>query len=441
MAALATIAVAAAATAQQSAAQPAAPSDQEEVHAFVGARLIPISGPEIDDGAVVISGGTIAAVGPRAEVEIPAGAEVHDLAGRVVMPGLVDTHSHIGGGSGGDRSAPIQPEVRILDSIDVRNSGLQRAQAGGITTVNVMPGSGHLMSGQTIYLKLRDRDTIEDLEIRDAEGRPAGGMKMANGTNSRGEPPFPGTRAKSAALVREAFVEALAYRSKLESATDPEKVPERDLGKEALLEVLDGRRVVHHHTHRHDDVATVLRLRDEFGFRVVLHHVSDAAKVAELIAASGVPSSLILVDSPGGKLEARDLRLENAAALERAGAEVALHTDDWITDSRLFLRMAGLAVRAGMSREGALRAVTLSAAEMLDLGGRVGSLEPGKDADLVVLSGDPLSVWTEVLETWVEGEKVFDRSREQDRLWAEGGWGAGEPRAADVECFGEEVVR
>jgi imidazolonepropionase-like amidohydrolase len=142
MAALATIAVAAAATAQQSAAQPAAPSDQEEVHAFVGARLIPISGPEIDDGAVVISGGTIAAVGPRAEVEIPAGAEVHDLAGRVVMPGLVDTHSHIGGGSGGDRSAPIQPEVRILDSIDVRNSGLQRAQAGGITTVNVLPAPG-----------------------------------------------------------------------------------------------------------------------------------------------------------------------------------------------------------------------------------------------------------------------------------------------------------
>jgi imidazolonepropionase-like amidohydrolase len=354
-------------------------------------------------------------------VEIPAGAEVHDLAGRVLMPGLVDTHSHIGGGSGGDRSAPIQPEVRILDSIDVRNPGLQRAQAGGITTVNVMPGSGHLMSGQTIYLKLRDRDTIEQLEIRDAEGRPAGGMKMANGTNSRGEPPFPGTRAKSAALVREAFVEALAYRSKLESATDPEKVPERDLGKEALLEVLDGRRVVHHHTHRHDDVATVLRLRDEFGFRVVLHHVSDAAKVAELIAASGVPSSLILVDSPGGKLEARDLRLENAAALERAGAEVALHTDDWITDSRLFLRMAGLAVRAGMSREGALRAVTLSAAEMLDLGGRVGSLEPGQSPTIRSSSASGASTWRWPLWRASSSRKCAVRSGTSSRRWDSGG--------------------
>jgi imidazolonepropionase-like amidohydrolase len=204
---------------------------------------------------------------------------------------------------------------------------------------------------------------------------------------------------------------------------------------EALLEVLDGARIVHHHTHRHDDVMTVLRLRDEFGFRVVLHHVSDAAKVAREIAAAGVPVSLILVDSPGGKLEARDLRLDNAAALERAGAKVALHSDDWITDSRLFLRMAALAVRAGMSRPGALRAVTLAGAEMLDLGERVGSLEPGKDADFVVLSGDPLSVYTRVVETWVEGEKVFDRAREPDRLWAEGGWGAGEPRPGHIACF------
>jgi imidazolonepropionase-like amidohydrolase len=195
--------------------------------------------------------------------------------------------------------------------------------------------------------------------------------------------------------------------------------------------------VVHHHTHRHDDVVTVLRLADEFGFRVVLHHVSDAAKVADLLAARQVPSSVILVDSPGGKLEARDLLLGNAAALERAGAPVALHTDDWITDSRLFLRMAGLAVRAGMSREGALRAVTLSGAEMLDLADRVGSLEAGKDADFVVLSGDPLSVWTRVEQTWVEGAEVFDREDDRDRLWAEGGWGAGEPRSAHVHCFDE----
>lgn len=431
-AALASVAPPAAAAPESS-----SPAASSPVRAFVGARLIPISGPEIADGVLVVEGGRIAAAGARGEVEVPAGAEVTDVSGMTILPGLVDTHSHVGEVEGGDSSDPIQPEARALDSVNVRSPGLQRSQAGGVTTVNVMPGSGHLMSGQTIYLKLRDGDTIDELTFPGEDGRPMGGMKMANGTNSRRDPPFPGTRAKSAALVRERFLAAQDYLAKREAATGPDR-PARDLGHEALAEVLSGQRVVHHHTHRHDDVMTVLRLADEFGFRVVLHHVSDAAKVAEEIAAAGVPVSAILVDSPGGKLEARDLLLENAAALERAGAKVALHSDDWITDSRLFLRMAGLAVRAGMSREGALRAVTLSGAEMLDLADRVGSLEPGKDADFVILSGDPLSVYTRVLETWVEGERVFDLDDPEDRLWAEGGYGAGEPRNAHVSCF-EEV--
>jgi imidazolonepropionase-like amidohydrolase len=413
----------------------ACPMAAQAPRAFVGARLIPVAGPEIERGVVVVRDGRIAAVGAEGEVAVPAAAEVVDLSGRVLLPGLVDTHSHVGGGWAADSSAPIQPGVSVYDAIDVRSAGFQRAQAGGVTTANVMPGSGHLMSGQTVYLKLRDADTIEEWVVRDAEGRPMGGMKMANGTNSRRDPPFPGTRGKSAALVREAFHAALDYRAKLERAAgDPEKRPDRDLGKEALLEVLDGRRMVHHHTHRHDDILTVLRLQQEFGFRVVLHHVSAAWKVADEIAAADVPVSLILVDSPGGKLEARDVGFESGAVLERAGAEVAFHTDDWITDSRLFLRMAALAVRAGMSREGALRALTLAPAEMMDLGDRVGSLEAGKDADLVVLDGDPLSVYTKVLETWVDGERVFDRSDERDRLWAVGGLGAGEPRATAACC-------
>ncbi|MDH3283790.1 MAG: amidohydrolase family protein [Acidobacteriota bacterium] len=410
--------------------------------AFVGARLIPIDGEEIADGVLVVENGRILAVGDATSVSIPDGARLHEVRGRVIMPGLVDTHSHIGGPSGGDRSAPIQPEVRVLDAIDVRSAGLQRAQAGGITTVNVMPGSGHLMSGQTIYLKLRDGDTIDELAILDDEGRPRGGMKMANGTNSRRDPPFPGTRAKSAALVRQAFVSALEYRdARAREREDGTQGTDRDLGKEALLEVLDGTRVVHHHTHRHDDILTVLRLKEEFGFRVVLHHVSDAWKVADRIAAADVPCSIILVDSPGGKLEARDIAFENGAALERSGVLVGFHTDDWITDSRLFLRMAALAVRAGMTRRGALHALTMAGARMLDLEDRVGSLAAGKDADFVLLSGDPFSVYTKVLETWVEGRKVFDRREEKDRLWAVGGYGAGDPRTTELGCLDEGESR
>ncbi len=412
-----------------------------EVHAFVGAELIPISGEAIPDGVLVIDGATISVVGPASSVTVPAGATVHDVSGKVIMPGLVDTHSHIGGPRAADGSAPIQPDVRVLDAIDARDPGFQRARSGGLTTLNVMPGSGHLMSGQTVYLKLRPAETIDDLVIHTEDGRIAGGMKMANGTNSRRDPPFPGTRGKSAALVRASFVKAQEYRRKLEAAgDDASKRPDRDLAMEALLEVLDGERVVHHHTHRHDDILTVLRLQEEFGFKVVLQHVSDAWKVADEIAAAGVASSIIVIDSPGGKLETVHVSFENGRALEEAGALVGFHTDDSITDSRLFLRSAALAVRAGMSREGALYGMTMAGARMMDLDARIGSLEPRKDADLVILSGDPLSVYTRVLETWVEGEKVFDLEREADRLVATGGYGAGSPRHQALDCLEDVEV-
>jgi imidazolonepropionase-like amidohydrolase len=320
--------------------------------------------------------------------------------------------------------------------VDVRDATFAKARAGGITTANLMPGSGHLMSGQTVYLKLRAADTLEDALIRTDDGGIAGGMKMANGTNSMRDPPFPGTRAKSAALVRSRFVEAQAYRD----ALDGDDPPDRDLAKEALVEVLDGRRKVHHHTHRHDDIMTVLRLQEEFGFRLVLQHVSEGYKVAEQIAAAGVPCSVIVIDSPGGKLEAIDMNWGNAAALEAAGVDVAFHTDDPVNDSRLFLRSAAFGVRGGMSRQGALAGVTLTAARMLDLDHRIGSLEVGKDADFIVLSGDPLSVYTRIEQTWVEGDKVYDLSDPEDRLYASGGYGSADPRStangAWMCCFG-----
>ena len=404
--------------------------------ALIGARIHTVAGAEIPSGILVLDGGVIAHVGPLDSTPIPAGAVIRDVSGKVLVPGLVDTHSHIGEVEGGDSSHPIQPAVRVLDSIDVRDPSFARARAGGLTTVNIMPGSGHLLSGQTIYVKLREGRTIEECAIRTKDGKLAGGMTMANGTNSRRDPPFPGTRAKSAALVRERYLAAQEYVRKLQDP-DPEKRPARDLALEALAECLSGERIVHHHTHRHDDILTVLRLREEFDLRVVLHHVSDAWKVADEIARAGVPSSLIQIDSPGGKLEALGLRWESARALVEAGAKVCFHTDDGITDSRLFLRSGALAVRAGLSRAEALAALTLEAARMLDLGERVGSLEVGKDADFVLLSGDPFSVYTQVLETWVDGEKVFDRADPADRLYAVGGPGAGSRFLSEC-CGGDE---
>lgn len=404
--------------------------------AFTGMRLLPIEGPEVESGVLVIQRGKIVAVGA---VTVPADARIVDLAGKVVMPGLVCSHTHIGAVAGGDSSGPLHPDVRALDAINVRDPGIQKAQAGGITTVNCMPGSGHLLSGQTVYMKLRDGNSIDDLVVRWPDGSPMGGIKMANGTNPMKKPPFPGTRAKSMALLRALYTKAREYQAKVAAAgSDASKLPERDLGLEALVEALDGKRVVHFHTHRHDDILSVLRLQREFGLRVVLHHVSDAAKVATEIAAAGVPSSIIVVDSPGGKLEAIDVGIGNGAALERAGARVGFHTDDPITDSRLFLRSAALAVRGGMSRQAALRALTLENAKILDLDARLGSLVAGKDADFVVLSGDPFAVRTHVEQTWVDGVKVFDRADPNDRAWATGGYGRSNDQAFTLCCYGRQ---
>jgi imidazolonepropionase-like amidohydrolase len=413
---------------------------QDRPQAFTGATIIPISGPAITDGVLVVHRGKIVAVGARASVRIPSDAQTVDAAGKVIMPGLVDSHSHIGGGAGADASAPIQPDVRILDALNVRDASIRRAQAGGITTVNVMPGSGHLLSGQTAYLKLRDGRTVEDLLVRDARGQMLYGIKMANGTNplrsGAAAGPFSGTRGKSAALAREQFVRAQEYREKVRRAGgDKSKLPPRDLALEQLADVLDRKLTVHFHTHRHDDIMTVLRLQKEFGFRVVLHHVSEGYKVADEIARAGVGSSIIVLDSPGGKLETQDYSPVTGTAMERAGASFGFHTDDYITDSRLFLRSAGIAVRFGMSRERALQALTLANARLLDLQDRVGTLERGKDADFIILSGDPLSVYTHVLETYVEGARVFDRADPKDRLYATGGYGAGRGQHLDFDCY------
>lgn len=397
---------------------------RQQAHVFSGAKIIPVAGDEIENGALVVQNGKISEVGAAGEVDILPDANIIDVSGKVIMPGLIDSHSHIGEGDGGDRSAALHPDVRILDAIDPGSDTFKKALAGGITTVNVMPGSGHLMSGRTVYLKLRESDTIEGmLFVDDPAKEISGGLKMANGTNPLGSGPFPGTRAKSAAMVRELFIKAREYKQQIEEADgDPGKMPDRDLGMETLVQVLEGKRIVHNHTHRHDDILTAIRLSNEFGYRLVLQHVSEAWKVANEIAEADVPCSIIVLDSPGGKLEAVDIKYENGAVLEDAGVTVGYHTDASITDTRLFLRSAAFGVRAGMSRKKALEAVTIANAKMLDLQNRTGTLESGKDADFIILSGDPLSVYTHVEETWVEGIKRFDRDNPEDRKYATGGY-------------------
>jgi len=408
----------------------------ENVLVVQGARILPITAPPIAQGVLVIKGGKIVAVGEAGKVQIPAGAKVQDATGKVIMPGIVDSHSHIGimgnptvsdSQDGNEGSGPIQPGLRALDAIDPADPNIRMATSGGITTANIMPGSGNVMGGQTAYVKLRG-STMEQMLIPGT----LGGMKMANGTNpkgygSRGQAPM--TRMEEAALARGIFVKAQQYKGKWDAyakavaAKDKNaKEPDHDLGLDAVLQVLDGKRVVHNHTHRADDVMTVLRLSDEFHYRVVVHHGTESCEVADELAKRHIGVSFTMIDSPGGKPETINFSISCPARLEKAGVKVAFNTDDPITNSRLLLRSAALGVRGGMSEDAALKGLTIYPAEMLDLQSRVGSLEVGKDADFIVLSGAPLSVYTHVIETWIEGEKVFDRNNPADVRYATGGF-------------------
>jgi len=408
---------------------------------------------EITDADFVVQDGKFVAVGKRGEVAIPAGSDVHHLEGKVVIPGLVDTHSHIGiyprpaveaHQDGNEMTGAVQAGIRALDAIWPEDPGIRLALTGGVTTANIMPGSGNVIGGQTLYVKLRP-GPITNMMVQ--PGTPEGGLKMANGENpkraygTKNQPP--GTRMRLAALQREQFVKALDYRRKWQAyrlaqekaregfqakeAKDEPKAkeptePEHDLALQSLVEVLDRKRTVHFHSHRADDIMTVARLAEEFGFEVVLQHGTEAYKVADELARRKIPVSLTIPDSPGGKAEVDDLIEQNAALLDKAGVKLAINTDDFITESRFLLRTASLAMRGGLSEAAALKALTLNPAEMMHLERKIGSIEPGKDADFVVLSGRPFSVYTQVLQTYIEGLKRYDRADLAQANYAVGGF-------------------
>jgi imidazolonepropionase-like amidohydrolase len=268
--------------------------------------------------------------------------------------------------------------------------------------------------------------------MRILASRVLGGIKFANGENPKGaygsKGLAPHTRMKIAALQREMLTKAQAYKrqwdnyNKAKAEGKQATAPDRDINLDPLVEVLERKRTVHFHCHRADDIMTAVRLSEEFGFELVLQHCTEGYLVAEELSKRGISVSLTLVDSPGGKPEVMGLLEENAMILTKAGVKVAINTDDMVTESRFFLRTGAIAVRGGLSEADALKALTLHGAQMLHLDDRIGTLQKGKDADFVVLSGAPFSVYTQVLETYIEGEKMFDRNVHEDWTYQAGGF-------------------
>ncbi|HMC82787.1 MAG TPA: amidohydrolase, partial [Candidatus Polarisedimenticolia bacterium] len=325
---------------------------------------------------------------------------------------------------GNEMTDPVQAGVRALDSANVEDPAIGRALAGGVTTIQILPGSGNVIGGEAVTVKLRPRATLEEMVFA---GAPRG-LKMALGENPKrvygAKNKLPSTRMGNIYVMRNAFQQARDYRAKWEAwQKKPESErgapPDRDLKLETLADVLAGKVRVHVHCYRKDEIEALFRVADEFGFKIAsLQHGLEAYKIADEVARRDVGVATF-AHWWGYKWEAWDGIPQNAAILADHGVRVAIHSDSADLIQRLY-EEAAVAMHYGLSREDALKAITLNPAWMLGLDDRIGSLEVGKDADIAIFSKDPFDIYTRVEKTLVDGKIVYDRSANQP-VQAKGG--------------------
>ncbi|WP_417555878.1 amidohydrolase [Microbacterium sp.] len=382
--------------------------------AVTNGRIVPISSDPIENGTVVVTDGVITAVG-GAETPIPADAEIVDAAGGWVLPGFVEAHGHLGvheegeGWSGNDTNEMTDPNgsrFRAIDGIDIEELGFRDALRGGVTTVVVKPGSGNPIGGRTVALKSWGGRTVDEQVLRaDVSVKSALGEnpKRIHGEKGR----TPATRLGVAATLREAFTAAQNYAAKRDAAQAEGEPFERDLGKETLAAVLAGDLLWDQHCHRHDDIATAIRIAEEFGYTLVVNHGTEGHKIADVLAEKSIPVIFGPLLTSRSKVELRDRAIGNLALIAAAGVKVAITTDHPVVPIDQLRLQAILAVREGLPAKTALEALTANPADILRLSDRVGALETGRDGDLVVWSADPLDVNEQVQRVFIEGRPVY----------------------------------
>ncbi len=383
--------------------------------AIVGGRVVPIEGEPVDGGTVLMRDGKIAAVeGPG--FAVPDGVSVVDATGKWVLPGFIDAHAHAGvheeaGGWAGqdtnERTSPVTAQVRALDAINPADLGFRDAISGGVLAVNVNPGSANPIGGQTVAIKCWGR-TVDEMVLRE----PAG-LKSALGENPKrvyGERnETPSTRLGIAAVIRGAFVDAVNYQAKLTAAANDSGASpvERDLKLEALGRVLRREIPWRQHCHRADDIATAMRIAREFGYDLVIDHGTEAYLLAGQIAAASIPVVIGPLFTSRSKIELRNRSLANPGRLAAAGVTIAITTDHPVVPIHFLIHQATLAVKEGLDPVTALRAVTINPAKIIGCADRIGSLTAGKDADLVIWSGDPLDVMSRAERAYLNGREIY----------------------------------
>lgn len=368
-------------------------------------------------GDVAIENGKIVAVGQSLSY---SDAEVRDVTGMTVMPGIVDPHCHIGmwedamgfeGADGNECTNPITPELRAIDAINPYDRCFEEAVAGGVTTCVTGPGSANVIGGQFVAIKTHG-DSVEDMALRFPVA-----VKAAFGENPKrvynGKNQTPSTRMATAALMRKALIEAQEYNEKLERGkADPEKMPERNLGKEILARVIRRELPMKIHAHRADDILTAIRICREFKLRYTLDHctegylITDKLKEALGEDCEGIIVGPLLTDR--SKIELKNLSFKAPKVLEQAGIEYAMMTDHPVTPEQYLPICTAIAVREGASEEGALKAITINAAKITGIADRVGSIEIGKDADIAVFSGHPFDFRSRCVLTLVNGKVAHE---------------------------------
>jgi len=375
-----------------------------------GATVHTAAGPPIANATIVVRDGKIASVGR--DVPIPAGAKIYEAAGKIITPGMLDEHSHVGAKPSdlNDRPMVIGPQHRFIDALDLDDPDWLMAMQGGVTTLIAGPGSGENVSGQAIVIKTFGTD----LAKRVVNER--GGMKFAMGPKSQDR--YPTTSMGVAANLRQYLIrtqEYVAAQKRWDEGDKKGTPPARDLGMEAMADVLSGKQRVRAHVHSASDVMTLLRLKDEFGFDLTLHHSTDAYKLAPEIAKRGVNAVVLPL---GPRIGVSEEAMEGPYVLWKAGVRIAMHTDHPVIHQKWLRLCAALAMRYGLPEDEALKAVTINTATIARVANRVGSLEPGKDADFIVFNGPWYEAKSRVDMVFGDGALLYDRAEEEKKAGA-----------------------
>ena len=366
--------------------------------AIVNATIYPVDKEVIKKGTILVDKGKIVEVGP--DVSVPEDAQVIDAGGRMVFPGFIDAHSHLGldescigfeGSDVNEATDPVTPNMRAIDGFNPLDITVKEARENGVTACAAGPGSANVVGGTFMAIKTFGT-RVDDMIIKEPVA-----MKVAFGENPKrvysGKGKTPSTRMGTAAVLREILAKTVRYNKQIEAAgDDPTKLPQYDAKLEAMLPVIRREIPIKAHAHRADDIFTAIRIAKEFNIKITLDHCTDGALIADTLAKEGVPAIVGPSFGHRTKFELTNKSFVTPGILAKAGVKVAITTDSPVTPLHSLPLMAGMAVAAGMDECEALRAITLNAAEIIGIEDRVGSITPGKDADIAIFEGHPFEI-------------------------------------------------